>query len=109
MMVLRDEAASACTTDRAPDVDGLPDRWSDLLTVAPFGTEDWWYRWSFAWTPVPLDLVVRSLDGDVPEVRETFPRVRDACAAYDAGWRHSRTTDMIQGWGSELDPYAQQP
>ena len=53
-----------------------------------------------------LGLVARTLDGDVTAVRETFPRVRDACAAYDARRGHSRTTDMIDGWGSELDLFA---
>ena len=36
-----------------------------------------------------LGLVERSLDGDVSAVRETFPRVRAACAAYD-GQRGTR-------------------
>jgi predicted nucleotidyltransferase len=207
MVVLADEAASGRTTDRAPDVDEMPEAWSDLLTVAPFGTEEWWMRWSFAWAPVLLDrtggdlaaavrrqatltpdeadgvlidhdrldgwldfayrtlkndrdgralearldaaesvpwlldvvfamagrvrpynkylpwelrthpvegwpaddllgLVERSLDGDVSAIRETFPRVRAACAAYDEQRGHSRTSDMIEGWGSELDVFA---
>jgi hypothetical protein len=50
-----------------------------------------------------LGLVQRSLDGDVAAVRETFPRVRAACAAYDEQRGHTRTTDLIDGWGSELD------
>ena len=53
-----------------------------------------------------LGLVERSLDGDVAAVRETFPRVRAACAAYDAQRGHTRTTDMIDGWSSELDLFA---
>lgn len=63
MVVLTDEAASARRTDRAPDVDEIPVAWTGLLTVAPFGTEDWWYRWSFAWAPVLLDRT----GGDLPE------------------------------------------
>ena len=50
-----------------------------------------------------LDLVARLLDGDAGAVREAFPRVRVACAAYDEGRGHSRTTDMIDGWDTELD------
>ena len=50
-----------------------------------------------------LGLVTRSLDGDVGAVRETLPRVRAACAAYDVQRGHSRTSDMIAGWDSELD------
>jgi predicted nucleotidyltransferase len=208
VVVLRDEAAAGRTTDRTPDVDEIPVRWSDLLTVAPFGTEEWWFRWGFAWAPVlfdrtdgelaeavrrqatlapdeadavliqhdrldgwvnfayralkndrdgralearldaaesvpwlldvvfatagrvrpynqylpwelrhhPLDgwpadellgLVERSLDGDASAVRETFSRVRDACAAFDERRGHTRTTDMIRGWGPELEVFAQ--
>ena len=53
-----------------------------------------------------LELVQRSLDGDVAAIRETFPRVRAACEAYDAQRGHTRTTDMIDGWSSELDLFA---
>ena len=53
-----------------------------------------------------LGLVGRTLDGDVGAVREAFPRVRAACAAYDEQRGHSRTTDMITAWGSELDVFA---
>jgi hypothetical protein len=28
---------------------------SDLERVPPFGTNGWWFRWSFAWAPVLLD------------------------------------------------------
>ena len=54
-----------------------------------------------------LGLVERSLDGDASAVRETFSRVRDACAAYDERRGHTRTTDMIRGWGPELEVFAQ--
>ena len=203
MVVLTDEAASSRSTDRSPDVDEIPERWSDLLTVAPFGTEAWWMRWSCAWAPVLLDrtggdlpdalrrqatltpvevdavlidhdrldgwvnfayralksdrdgralesrldanesvpwlldvvfslagrvrpynkylpwelrthplegwsalelldLIARTQTGDVAAVRETFTRVRAACASYDDRRGHTRTTDMIDGWGPEL-------
>lgn len=206
MVVLTDEAAAGRTTHRDPDVDEIPENWSDLLTVAPFGTEDWWMRWSFAWAPVLLDrtggdlaeavrrqatllpdeadavlidhdrldgwvnfayralkndrdgrtlearldaaesvpwlldvvfaiagrvrpyntylpwelrthpvdgwaahdllgLVGRSLDGDASAVRETFGRVRAACAAYDERRGHSRTSGIIAGWGDELEVF----
>lgn len=207
MVVLADEAAASRTTVRSPDVDEIPERWSDLLTVAPFGTEAWWMRWSCAWAPVLLDrtggdlpravrrqatvtpdeadailidhdrldgwinfayralksdrdgralesrldanesvpwlldvvftlagrvrpynkylpwelhthpldgwpadelldLVARTQAGDVSAVRESFARVRAACAAYDEGRGHTRTTDMIDGWGPELGLFA---
>ena len=203
MVVLTDAAAASRSSHKAPELDEIVDAWSDLVTVAPFGTEDWWYRWSYAWAPVLLDrtdgeltaavrrqatltseeadavlidhdrldgwvnfayralknhrdarplearldaaesvpwlldvvfatagrvrpynkylpwelrthplegwhaddllgLVERTLDGDPSAVRETFARVRAACAAYDERRGHTRTVDMIEGWGSEL-------
>ena len=203
VVVLTDEAASTRSSTHSPDVDEAVDGWSELLTVPVFGTEDWCYRWTYAWAPVLLDrtdgelaaavrrqatltpeeadavlidhdrldgwvnfayralkndrdgrtlearldaaesvpwlldvvfatagrvrpynkylpwelrthpvdgwpadellgLVERTLGGDPSAVRETFARVRAACAAYDAGRGHTRTLDMIEGWGSEL-------
>ena len=207
VVVLTDDAAADRRTAKSAEVDEIVDSWSDVLTVAPFGTEHWWHRWSYAWAPVLLDrtggalaeavrrqgtltgeesdailidhdrldgwvnfayraaksdrdgrplearldaaesvawlldvvfavagrvrpynkylpwelrthpldgwpaddllgLVGRLLDGDVAAVRALFPRVRAACAAYDEGRGHSRTTDMIGGWGAELDVFA---
>lgn len=54
-----------------------------------------------------LGLVERTLDGDVDAVRQTLPLVRAACAAHDERRGHTRTTDMIDAWGSELDLFAQ--
>jgi hypothetical protein len=207
VVVLSDEAAAGRSTVHSPEVDEAVDAWSELLDVPPFGTEGWWFRWTYAWAPVLLDrtggelaaaahrqatltddeadrvlidhdrldgwvnfgyralksdrdgrplearldaaesvpwlldvvfaiagrvrpynkylawelrthpldgwpaeellgLVQRSLDGDVAAVRETFPRVRAACAAYDERRGHTSTTAMIDGWGSELDLFA---
>jgi hypothetical protein len=143
MVVLTDEAAAGRSTDRSPEVDEIIDSWADLTTVPPFGSEHWWYRWSYAWAPVLLDrtggdlaaavrrqatlspeeadavlidhdrldgwaaedllgLVRRTLGGDVSAVRETFARVREACAAHDERRGHTRTTDLVDGWGREL-------
>jgi hypothetical protein len=49
-----------------------------------------------------LGLVERTLEGDVGAIRETFARVRPACSSYDAARGHTRTTDMVEGWGEEL-------
>ena len=206
VVVLTDEAASTRSSTHSPDVDEAVDGWSELLTVPAFGTEDWWYRWTYAWAPVLLDrtdgeltaavrrqatltpdeadavlidhdrldgwlnfayralkndrdgrllearldaaesvpwlldvvfatagrvrpynkylpwelrthpvdgwpasellgLVERTLDGDPSAVRETFPRVRAACTAYDERRGHTRTLDMIEGWASELSVF----
>ena len=203
VVVLTDEAAATRSSTHSPDVDEAIDSWSELLTVPPFGTEHWWYRWTYAWAPVLLDrtggelaeavrrqatltpaeadgilidhdrldgwvnfayralkndrdgrpletrldaaesvpwlldvvfalagrvrpynkylpwelrthpldgwpaddllgLVERTLEGDVGAIRETFARVRPACSSYDAARGHTRTTDMVEGWGEEL-------
>jgi hypothetical protein len=36
-------------------VDEIPVALSDLERVPPFGSEGWYFRWSFAWAPVLLD------------------------------------------------------
>ena len=38
--------------------------------------------------------------------RNSFARVRAACAAYDEKRGHARTTDMIEAWGGELAVFA---
>jgi hypothetical protein len=53
--------------------------------------------------------VERSLAGDPGAVRETFRRVRAACAAYDVERGHTRTTDMVAGWGDELAVFEARP
>ena len=207
VVVLSDGAAASRSTAKSTEVDEIIDSWSELTTVPPFGTEGWWYRWSYAWAPVLLDrtggelaravarqatldadeadavlidhdrldgwvnfayralkndrdgrdlearldaaesvpwlldvvfalagrvrpynkylpwelrthplagwpagellgLVERTLAGDPGAVREAFGRVRAACAAYDAERGHTRTSDMIAGWGGELAVFA---
>jgi predicted nucleotidyltransferase len=207
-VVLTDEAAATRSTSHSPDVDEAVDSWTELTTVPDFGSEGWWFRWTYAWAPVLLDrtggeltaavrrqatlppeesdavliehdrldgwinfayralkndrderplearldaaesvpwlldtvfaiegrvrpynkylpwelhhhpldewsgealldLVQRTLDGDVGAIRETFPLVRAACTAYDDRRGHTRTTDMIAGWGAELAVFNQ--
>lgn len=55
-----------------------------------------------------LGLVGRTLDGDVGAIQASLPLVRAACAAYDERRGHTRTTDMIDGWGSELEILAEE-
>ncbi len=54
-VVLSDEAATDRRTSRSSQVDEIPWPLSEMDTVAAFGTEDWWYRWSCAWAPVLWD------------------------------------------------------
>lgn len=62
-VVLTDQAAHDRTTTRTPAVDEIPLSLSELVDVPPFGTEDWWFRWAFAWAPTLLDRT----GGRVPE------------------------------------------
>jgi hypothetical protein len=54
-VVLDDGAARERRTDRTVSVDEIPVALSELERVPPFGSVDWWSRWSFAWAPTLLD------------------------------------------------------
>ena len=54
-VMLTDEGAEGRTTTRSATVDEIPVALSELAEVPPFGSQWWWYRWSFAWAPVLLD------------------------------------------------------
>ena len=54
-VVLADEAAPVRRTTRSPALDEIAVSISDLEDVEPFGSQAWWYRWSFAWAPTLLD------------------------------------------------------
>ena len=49
-----------------------------------------------------LELLGRTLDGDVAAVRELFARVERDAAAYDAGLTAPVAGPVIAGWGEEL-------
>jgi len=51
---------------------------------------------------VLLPLLTRTLDGDPDAIRETFRLVVADCDQYDARRGHTRTRDMVDGWGDEL-------
>ena len=54
-VVLRDDAAADRWTTHSAKVDEIPLPLSELEELPPFGSEGWWYRWSFAWAPVVSD------------------------------------------------------
>jgi hypothetical protein len=54
-VVLADAGIGQRGTARSPAVDEIPVAISDLERLAPFGSGGWWFRWSFAWTPVLFD------------------------------------------------------
>ena len=57
---------------------------------------------------VLLPLLTRTLDGDPAAIRETFGRVVADCGRYDARRGHTKTRDMVDGWGDGL-AYFEQP
>lgn len=54
-VVLADESTGDPQTERSPAVDEIPTTLAALRSIPPFGSDGWWYRWSFAWAPVLLD------------------------------------------------------
>ncbi|MGU3646232.1 hypothetical protein ACLBXX_14790 [Microbacterium sp. C23T] len=54
-VVLTDTAAADRTVTHSSAVDEIPTSLTALETAAPYGTNDWWNRWAFAWAPVLFD------------------------------------------------------
>ena len=54
-VVLADGGMRGRNTSRSTTVDEIPVTISGLEAVPPFGTNGWWFCWSFAWAPVLLD------------------------------------------------------
>ncbi len=195
-------------TTKSPTIDESTSAFSELDELAAFGTDGWWYRWSYAWAPVLLDrtggalpdavrrqatvspeeadsiliehdrldgwlnyayralksdrdgrelesrldavesvpwlldtiftfagrvrpyhkylpwelrehpvdgwpadvllpLLTRTIDGDPAAIRETFTLVVAECDRFDARRGHSRTRDMVDGWGDDLTYFEQ--
>ncbi len=61
-VVLTDDVARERRTIRSTTVDEVPVSLSELEAVPPFGSQGWWFRWSFAWAPTLLDRT----DGRIP-------------------------------------------
>lgn len=54
-VVLADTSGHGRERTRSAAVDETPVTVCSLERVPPFGTNGWWFRWSFAWAPVLLD------------------------------------------------------
>ncbi|NPC44180.1 nucleotidyltransferase domain-containing protein [Nocardioides sp. zg-1230] len=78
IVVLTDVAAAGRSSTHSPDVDEAVDSWSELQTLPPFGTEGWWYRWSYAWAPVLLDRTDGGLTEAVRRQATLTPEEADA-------------------------------
>jgi len=50
-----DDGAGPSVVDRRPGVDEVRLTLAELEQPAPFGSDGWWYRWSFAWALVLRD------------------------------------------------------
>lgn len=110
----RDGRALERRLDAAESVPWLLDTiWSLAGRVRPYHK---YLPWELRAHPLPgwpadvlLPLLERTLDGDPAAVRETFARVSAACAAHDAERGRSTLSDVITGWGAELDLLRPQP
>lgn len=78
MVVLSDDAAAGRSTEKSSEVDEIVDSWTDLTTVPAFGSEHWWYRWSYAWVPVLLDRTDGALTAAVRRQATLPPEEADA-------------------------------
>lgn len=54
-VVLADTGVHGSQTSRSATLDETVVAISDLERVPPFGTNGWWFRWSFAWAPTLFD------------------------------------------------------
>jgi len=88
-VVLTDEAARDRTTTRTDAVDEIPVALSELEDIPPFGTEGWWFRWAFAWTPTLLDRT----RGRIPEASR-----RRATLSDDEADAVLTEHDRLDGW-----------
>ena len=66
------------STVHSPEVDEIRRPWTDRSPSSPFGTEQWWYRWSYAWTPVLLDRTGGELAEAVRRQAALTPEEADA-------------------------------
>lgn len=89
MVVLGDAAGAGERTSHSPRIDEIPVPWSELVTLEPYGTEGWFGRWAFAWTPVLIDKTV----GEIPRLAAVQARV-DAHEAEAILFDH----DRLDGW-----------
>ncbi|TDC73284.1 hypothetical protein E1193_25865 [Micromonospora sp. KC606] len=54
-VVLADTRMHGSQTSLSTTIDETVVAISDLERIPPFGTNGWWFRWSFAWAPVLFD------------------------------------------------------
>lgn len=88
-VVLTDDGMEQRATVHSPAVDEIPVSLSELEEVPVFGSEGWWFRWSFAWAPVLLDRT----EGQLPAALHRLATV-DADEAESILVEH----DRLDGW-----------
>jgi hypothetical protein len=88
-VVLTDDGVRGRDTTRSTQVDEIPVAVSELEDVPPFGSDGWWYRWSFAWAPVLLDRTGgRLAEALRRQATVTPPEAEEILVAHDRldGW-----------------------
>lgn len=87
--VVLNDAGRPGRVSHSATVDEIPVTISDMERVPPFGSDGWWFRWSFAWAPVLLD---RSEGRLKPALR------RQATVTTDEAKSILSEHDRLDGW-----------
>jgi len=104
-VVLFDDSVRGRRTTRSTPVDEIPVSLSKLEAVPPFGSQGWWFRWSFAWAPTLLDRTDGRIPAAVRRQATLTPEESDAVLVdHDRldGWINypwgNRTTSNARAW-----------
>lgn len=77
-VVRMDETADGHEVSRSAAVDEIPLSLADLERPAPFGTDGYWYRWSYAWAQVLRDDTDGRIAAAIHRQATLTPEERDA-------------------------------
>ncbi|MGZ4472798.1 MAG: nucleotidyltransferase domain-containing protein [Nocardioidaceae bacterium] len=95
---------------RSAAVDEVPVTLSELELPAAFGTDGWWFRWSFAWAKVLRDDTGGKVAAAVDRQATLTPEEQDAvlavvdreCRRFDESRGRHAWGHTIDAWGAEL-------
>lgn len=76
--VVLEVVPDGCTTTKSPTIDESATALSELDELPTFGTDGWWYRWSYAWAPVLLDRTDGALSEAVRRQATVSPEEADS-------------------------------
>lgn len=88
-VVLSDDAVRGRRTARSTPVDEIPVSLTELEAIPAFGSQGWWFRWSFAWAPTLLDRTSGRIPAAVRRQAILTPEESDALLV---------DHDRLDGW-----------